>query len=203
MSSQQEKTATVAHITDYLWWLMPYFLKKKERKESLIGKLWDSWGLEFEELRATINEIIPLMLAYTATGTYLDRIGRSRQTSRLVGESDESYRVRVLGAMAIKTKAGTIPGMEAGLLSLGYTVEVLEPNNGTSKWSRFVVKITGWDGVVASQAIFYQVVNLLRPAHTRALIDAQLTVGTLDDWELGEDELTLDDDGQLDDWHIT
>jgi len=198
--SRQKKADTVEHLTDYFWWLLPAFLKKKVRKDSLISSLLDSWGLELEELRTTINEIIPLMQASTATGTYLDRIGRSRQTTRLVGESDASYRIRVLAAMAVKTKAGTIPGMEAGLASLGYTVEVLEPNDGTPKWSRFVVHVTGWDGSVQDQTVFYSAILQLKPAHTRAIIQSDLVECTWDDWEDGVDDPLLLDEGQLDDW---
>ena len=135
----------------------------------------------------------------TATGEYLDMLARARQIFRGEGETDESLRTRVLAAHEIKRKGGTIPGMENGLASIGYTVEVEEPNKGTSKWSRFLVKVFGWDGVVADQKVFYQVVRLLKPAHTRALIESLLVPATWDDFELDEPPKELDS-GQLDDW---
>lgn len=191
---------TIEKLSDYLWYLLPKFLKKKGRDQSLLAVILDTFGDELGEARTTISEIIPLMLADAATGTWLDMLARVRQIVRTPGESDASLRVRVLAAYEIKRKAGTLPGMVDGLATIGYTASVTEPNKGTTKWSRFLVTVTAWDGVVTNQDIFYQVVNQLRPAHTRALIESELTAGTWDDWEIGEDELTLDDDGQLDDW---
>lgn len=191
---------TAERLSDYLWWLLPTFLKKKGRAESLLAIIFDALGEELGEVRTTISDIIPLVLAETATGAWLDMLARARQIVRTPGESDTSLRVRVLAAYEIKRKAGTLPGMVDGLATIGYTASVSEPNKGTNKWSRFLVTVTGWDGVVANQDIFYQVVNQLRPAHTRALIESELTAGTWDDWELGAEELTLDDEGQLDDW---
>ena len=55
-----------------------------------------------------------------------------------------------------------------------YGVQVDEPFKGTAKWSHFVVKVFTWDGVVAYQKVFYLVVRILKPAHTRALIESLL-----------------------------
>ena len=127
-------------------------------------------------------------------------LARARQIFRGEGESDDSLRIRVLAAHEIKRKGGTIPGMENGLAAIGYTTEVEEPNTGiVEKWSRFVVKVFGWDGVVADQKVFYSVVHLLKPAHTRVLIESLLPPAGWDDWNLDEPEKPLDE-GALDDW---
>ena len=190
---------TVAKLADYLWWLLPNFLKKKDRPGSLVARFCEVWGDILDGARTTLTDIIPQLLVETAIGEYLDRLARARQIFRGEDETDESLRTRVLAAHEIKRKGGTIPGMENGLASIGYTAEVDEPNKGTDKWSRFVVKVLGWDGVVADQKVFYQVVRLLKPAHTRALIDPLLPLATWDDWE-PEDEPQPLDIGELDDW---
>ena len=193
---------TIAKLADYLWWLLPAFLKKKERTASMVARFCDVWGGILDTARTTLIDIIPQLVVETATGEYLDMLARARQIFRGEEETDESLRTRVLAAHEIKRKGGTIPGMEAGLASIGYTAEVDEPNKGTDKWSRFVVKVLGWDGVVADQKVFYQVVRLLKPAHTRALIDPLLPLATWDDWELGDEPKPLDE-GYLDEWQVT
>ena len=192
---------TIEKLADYLWWLLPAFLKKKDRPDSLVARFCDVWGGILDTARTTLIDIIPQLLVETATGEYLDMLARARQIFRGEGESDDSLRIRVLAAHEIKRKGGTIPGMIGGLAAVGYTVEVEEPNKGiVEKWSRFVVKVFLWDGVVADQKVFYSVVSLLKPAHTRALIESLLPPETYDDWEPLEQPKTFDDGGQLDSW---
>ena len=193
---------TVAKLADYLWWLLPNFLKKKDRLESLVARFCDVWGDILDGARTTLTDIIPQLVVETATDEYLDMLARARQIFRGEDETDESLRTRVLAAHEVKRKGGTIPGMENGLAAIGYTAEVDEPNKGTDKWSRFVLKVLGWDGVVADQKVFYQVVRLLKPAHTRALIDPLLPLATWDDWELEEEPKPLDE-GYLDEFQVT
>jgi len=191
---------TIEKLADYLWWLLPAFLKKRERAASLVARFCDVWGGILDTARTTLVDIIPQLVVETASGEYLDMLARARQIFRGEGETDESLRTRVLAAHEIKRKGGTIPGMENGLAAIGYTVEVEEPYKGiVEKWSRFVVKVFLWDGVVADQKVFYQVVRLLKPAHTRALIESLLLPETWDDFELDEPPKPLDV-GLLDGW---
>ncbi len=184
----------IAKLADYLWWLLPVFLKKKDRAASMVAQFCELWGERLDEARETLTAIIPELLAATASGEYLDILARQRQVFRGTGESDESLRARVLAAHTIKRKGGTIPGMTEGLARLGYSVEVLEPYKGTSTWSRFLVHILTWDGVVADQRVFYDTITQLKPAHTLPLVDTTIVMGT---WDDGGD---LDDGGSLDDW---
>ena len=188
---------TITKLADYLWWLLPVFLKKKDRAASMIAQFCEIWGERLDEARETLTAIIPELLAATASGDYLDILARQRQVFRGIGESDDSLRARVLAAHTIKRKGGTIPGMTEGLEKIGYEVEVLEPNRGTSIWSRFLVRVLSWDGVVADQSVFYQTVRELKPAHTRAHVGSEISMGTWDDG--GE----FDDGGQLDDFLST
>jgi hypothetical protein len=198
--SDRRPAETVAHLSDYLWWLLPGFLKKKDREASLVGALCAVWGGLLDDARTTLSETIPLMLVETATGDWLDRLARARRIFRGGGESDESLRTRVLAACTIKQKGGTLPGMIEGLTALGYGVEVLEPFEGTDKWSRFVVRLLTWDGIVQDQMIVFSAVRALKPAHAKAHYDSLLSPATWDDWELGDPEEALDSGGQLDDW---
>jgi len=198
--SSDRPAETIEKLADYLWWLLPAFLKKKERTASLVARFCEVWGGILDTARSTLIDIIPQLVVETASGEYLDMLARARQIFRGEDETDESLRTRVLAAHEIKRKGGTIPGMENGLAAIGYTVEVDEPYKGiVEKWSRFVVKVFLWDGVVADQKVFYQVVRLLKPAHTRALIEPLLPLAGWDDWNLDEPARPLDE-GALDDW---
>jgi len=192
---------TVARLADYLWWLLPTFLKKKERRLALTGTLVDILGGVLDDARTTLTEVVPQLLAATATGEYLDRLARQRAVFRGVGESDGSLRTRVLAALGLKRLGGTLPGMVQGLATLGYVVEVLETYRGTPHWSHFLVRILGWDGVVTDQRVFYDTVRRLKPAHTRAVYECQIPA-TWDDWEVGDAPLPLDL-GDLDDFAPT
>jgi len=190
---------SIARLADYIWWLLPVFLKKKDRAASLVAQFCEIWGERLDEARETLVAIIPELLAATASGDYLDLLARQRQVFRGIGESDDSLRTRVLAAHTIKRKGGTIPGMIEGLEKIGYAVEVVEPNKGTSIWSRFVVRVLSWDGVVTDQSVFYQTVRELKPAHTRAHVESAISMGTWDDWEQGEEAKPLDE-GAYDDF---
>ena len=185
---------TIAKLADYLWWLLPTFLKKKNRAESLLAQFTDIWGEQLDDVRETLISIIPELLVATASGDYLDLLARQHQVFRGENEDDESLRTRVLAAYTIKQKGGTIPGLIEALSQLGYTVEVLEPCQGTPTWSRFLVKILAWNGIVTPQKAFYQTLRTLKPAHTLPLIDSELTPrqwneephrnqGTWNDWK--------------------
>jgi hypothetical protein len=199
MSSDRRPADTVAKLADYLYWLLPNFLKRKDRAQSLAARLCDVWGEELGEGRTTLEEIIPLLLVDTATGVWLDQLARARQIFRGEGETDESLGTRVLAAHEIKRKGGTIPGMIGGLAAIGYGVQVEEPFKGTGKWSHFVVKVFAWDGVVADQKVFYLVVRILKPAHTRAIVESLLEAEYWDDWDPLELPKELDF-GDLDGW---
>jgi len=117
---------TVDRLEEYLWWLLPDFLKKRERAESLVAQFCGIWGDVLDVARTTLTDIIPQLVVDSASGEYLDRLARSRQIFRGEDETDESLRIRVLAAYTIKQKAGTIPGMQDGLAAIGYAVEVDE-----------------------------------------------------------------------------
>ena len=168
---------TVEKLADYLWWLLPTFLKKKDRVESLVARFCEIWGEMLDESRTTLTEIIPMLLIETATGAYLDKLARQRQVFRGDSEDDESLRTRALAAYIIKQKGGTIPGMENGLAALGFDVVV-------------------WEYRV-------QDMELMEPPDDSAERDAYIVSvpieGTWDDWELGGEPLLLDE-GELDDF---
>ncbi len=87
--SSRRPADTVAKLADYLWWLLPNFLKRKERAQSLVARLCDVWGEELGEGRTTLVEIIPLLLVETATGAWLDQLARARQIFR--GEAAQPF----------------------------------------------------------------------------------------------------------------
>ena len=168
---------TVAKLADYLWWLLPTFLKKKDRAQSLVARFCEIWGEMLDEARTTLTEIIPLLLVKTASGAYLDKLARQRQVFRWEGEDDESLRTRVLAAYLIKQKGGTIPGMEDGLAALGFEVVV---------WEYRVLDI----GLMEPP---------IDPGERDTYIVSAPVEGIWDDWEPGDAPLLLDE-GELDDF---
>ena len=168
---------TVAKLADYFWWLLPTFLKKKERAQSLVARFCDIWGEMLDEARTTLTDIVPLLLVETATGEYLDKLARQRQTFRADGEDDESLRTRVLAAYLIKQKGGTIPGMEDGLAALGFESVV-------------------WEYRVLDMGLMEPPAD---PDERDAYIVSAPVEGIWDDWEPGDEPLLLDE-GELDDF---
>lgn len=185
---------TVTHIGDYLWWLLPGPRKRKAKADSTLYGLLYAVGESLEGARAALAEVPLQALVATATGTYLDELGRKRETYRVDDESDENYRVRVLAAFENKQKDGTLPGMQAALEALGYTVTITEPHKGTAKWAHFLITVTAWNGVVADQMLFFKTVRAQKPAHARAVIASELEPGRFDDGG------NFDDEGCFDDW---
>jgi len=96
----------VAKLADYLWWLLPNFLKRRDPVQSLVARLCEVWGEELGEGRTTLLEIIPLLLVETATGAWLDQLARARQIFRGEGESDESLRTRTINRTGAAYRAG-------------------------------------------------------------------------------------------------
>ena len=86
---------------------------------------------------------------------------------------------------------------------LGYTVDISEPYAHTPRWSHFVVRVLSWDGSNPDQLAFYRMLRRSKPAHTRAVIECELEMGTWDDWEDGGEEKPLDGGSTLDDWLVS
>lgn len=168
---------TIEKLADYLWWMLPTILKKKDRGDSLVARFCEIWGDMLDESRATLIEITPQFLIETASGDYLDKLARQRQVFRGDGEDDDSLRARALAAYLIKQKGGTIPGMEYGLASLGFDVVV---------WEYRVNKM----GLIEPPT---------DPAEQDTFIISASVEQTWDDWEPSEEPFSLDE-GELDDF---
>ncbi len=168
---------TLEKLANYLWWLLPTFLKKKDRAESLVACFCEIWGDMLDESRTTLTDIIPLFLIETASGAYLDILARQRQIFRGDQEDDASLRTRALAAYIIKQKGGTIPGMENGLAALGFEVVV-------------------WEYRVKDMGLMEPPSD---PGERDAFVISSAIEQTWDDWELGDEPLLLDE-GELDDY---
>ena len=204
MNSKTPRPAdTVPRLAVYLWWLLPGFLKKKGRGRSITRGLCKSFGGVLDDTRESLRSLAPEFYAQTADAIQLSKIGAERDTIRKPGEDTETYRARILSALANRRAFGTLQGVSGLSQYLGYTVDIDEPNKGTPRWSHFVVKILSWDGSNPDQLAFFRMLRHSKPAHTRAVIDCQLEMGTWDDWEEGvEQPKELDGEGSptLDDW---
>jgi hypothetical protein len=191
---------TVPHLADYLWWLLPNFLKKKPKDRSLTYGLCQAFGGSLDDARDSLRNLADQFYAQTADAIQLSKIGAERDTIRKPGEDVDSYRARILSALAHRRSFGTLPGVSSLSQYLGYTVDISEPYAHTSRWSHFVVRILHWDGSNPDQLAFYRMLRRSKPAHTRAMIECELEMCTWDDWDEGDEEKPLDGGSSLDDW---
>ncbi len=118
---------TIARLADYLWYLLPAFMKRTNRAESLNAAWCETWGEVLDEVRETLESVPRQAHVDTADSPYLEKLGKEKQTLRRAGEELEDYRERVAGALVRKQRQGTIPGLIADLDDLGVTAVLWEP----------------------------------------------------------------------------
>ena len=197
MSETELYTETTENLADYYWWLLPGFFKKKANHESWLYRLLGAFSGQLEEVREQIRLLNRQFAGETAEGQQLEEIGKARGTYRLKGETDTSYRKKVMDAYLEKQKAGTLVGIQTALKNLGFKVTITELfKTNKARWSEFAVKVTRWDGK-AQQDIFYDELNRMKPAHTRPVIVTTLKPDVFDDGEC------FDQGQKLDSWTIT
>lgn len=179
----------LATTAKYMLWLLVTWLKTKVPKDSTIGIILNVVGEELDLSKQAILDMRREALIATASGDNLDQFGQERDLARILGESDEEYRTRLLSAYIVKKRGGTIPGMIEGVAILGITATVNELyKTDTARWAEFELIITGGDLEVLNQSIFYIIVNNLKPAHTRCIIVLDLELDEFDDDEIFDDE---------------
>ncbi len=71
---------SIVKLADYLWWLLPTFLKTKVRAGSLVARFAEIWGEHLDAARETLIVIIPELLAATT--------GRSQAAEEVVTSED-------------------------------------------------------------------------------------------------------------------
>ena len=175
-------------IGQYLWWLLPGFLKKKGSADPATSTTWNLVTVQGETLDASKGEIVAMRAQHTvetAEAEQLDALGEERETRRFTGESDTAYRQRIYQAASRKQKVGTKPHMLQMLEDLGFGAQVVEVWTITRRyWAEFVVRL--WDAgrpITVTQEELYREVDLNRPAHARAVYVIELPLDTYDDNE--------------------
>ncbi|MBZ0273678.1 hypothetical protein K8I61_16690 [bacterium] len=175
-------------IGEYLWWLLPGFLKKKGAVDPASSTTWNLVTIQGETLDASKGEIISMRAQHaveTAEGEQLDLLGEERETRRFESEADAAYRQRIFQAAARKQKVGTKPHMLQMLVDLGFGAQVVEVWTITRRyWAEFIVRL--WDAgrpITVTQDELYREVDLNRPAHARAVYVIELPLDTYDDNE--------------------
>ena len=121
------RPADTQNLPDYLWRLLPQFLKRKDRYQSIVGAFCKTFGSVLTNARTTLEAVVPQFHAATATGDYLDIIGAARLVLRRTGEDDDTYRIRVLDACRLGVAIGTPDGLIASLAAAGFTARLWEP----------------------------------------------------------------------------
>ena len=178
----------MSKIGEYLWWILPGFLKKKGSTDPAGSTTWNLVNIQGETLDASKGEIISMRAQHaveTAEAEQLDALGEERETRRFTGESDTAYRQRIYQAAARKQKVGTKPHMLQMLTDLGFGAQVVEVWTITRRyWAEFVVRL--WNAgrpITVTQDELYREVDINRPAHARAVYVIELPLDTYDDNE--------------------
>ena len=180
-------------IGEYLWWLLPNFLKKKGAVDPAGSTTWNLMTIQGESLDQSKVEILSMRdqhIVETAEAEHLDLLGDERETRRLSGESDDVYRARIFLAAARKQKVGTKPHMETMVGDLGFGVEIIEVwTFDRWRWAEFIVHV--WDAgdpITVTQEEFFREVDKARPAHARAVYQIDLALRTFDAWDFSLEE---------------
>ena len=178
----------MSKIGEYLWWLLPAFLKKKGQNDPQGSTTWNLIMIQGEALDVSKTEILAMRDQHTvetAEAEHLDMLGDERETKRFAGENDGAYRSRIFVAAERKQKVGTKPHMETMVYDLGFGVEVTEVWTFDRRyWAEFIVHI--WDDgrpITVTQEEFLREVDKARPAHTRAVYWIDLPLQTFDAWD--------------------
>lgn len=175
-------------IGEYLWWLLPGFLKKKGAVDPAASTTWNLVTIQGETLDASKSEIIAMRAQHaveTADGEHLDTLGEERETRRFESETDTAYRQRIYQAAARKQKVGTKPHMLQMLVDMGFGAQVVEVWTITRRyWAEFVVRL--WNAgrpITVTQEELYHEVDINRPAHARAIYQIEIPLRTFDGWD--------------------
>ena len=184
-------------IGEYIWWLLPGFLKKKGHTDPQASTTWNLIMIQGEALDTSKSEILSMRDQHaveTAENEQLDLLGDERETKRFSGEADDAYRARIFLAAARKQKVGTKPHMETMVGDLGFGVEITEVwTYDRWRWAEFIVHI--WDAgapITVTQEEFFREMDKARPAHTRAVYQIDFPLDVFDDGEVFDDANRLD-----------
>ena len=184
-------------IGEYLWWLLPGFLKKKGSADPASSTTWNLVTIQGETLDASKGEIIGMRAQHaveTAEAEQLDALGEERETRRFENETDAAYRQRVFQAAARKQNVGTKPHMLQMLVDMGFGAQVVEVWTITRRyWAEFIVRL--WDAsrpITVTQDELYREVDRNRPAHARAVYLIELPLDTYDDAEFFDQAKAFD-----------
>ena len=170
----------------YLWFMLPRPLKRPEwQGTSDIRRLVNVLGSVLDDTKDLVLSIRRSWLTPTSWGAFLDLIGDSRLLPRHPGESDGTYKSRLISAFELYQKGGTNWGVFLGTSLLGYEdFAITEPRiqcrydgrqryDGSLRydgllWAFFTVSITMPPTWTAMQhAVLVDTINRWKSAHVR------------------------------------
>ncbi|TGK04171.1 hypothetical protein EHQ53_03215 [Leptospira langatensis] len=140
---------------------------------SWLGKLWKVISAEFDEIEFQLQALKDIEYIYLATGLNLDRIGELVNQSRASGQTDDTYRLFILVAMAKRLAKGTVPE----IIEIGNTVAGLEnggvfipDSNVESEPATFSIEIQGDIDHFNVPVLLANAIDAIRPAGVYAKI---------------------------------
>lgn len=157
------------------------------------GAKWlEAHGQTKDDLVALLIEAVKARSPRTGPDDALALTGQERNLSRHPGERTDAYRDRLVGAFDFWVQAGTEPGIHLAIEQLGYKLSLIPMRSlDPARWSEFLVVIRpgakqygvpnwgpdglweddgqlwGLDLTAEEQARIREVIDLVKPAHTK------------------------------------
>lgn len=156
---------------EYLWSLLtrPFKLKTLQGADTEIQRWVSVLGDMHDDAKETVFRVRRAWVTATSWEQFLELLGTARGIQRYTGETDDELRKRIESAFKIYQLGGTVPGIKAGLTSLGFPDSgVIEKLPGRS-WAEFAVRLGKGAGHIASEADYEKIDNTLfltKAAHT-------------------------------------
>lgn len=179
-------------IKDYYYLLLPASMKRKENSDAF--KWSNAIGGALDLLMENIFRIRTQSIVSTAKGKGLVMLGKDEELEKLVGESEEEFRQRILSIKAIKLGFITKDTLEQAIKTLGYNgaevrqcyLEKYKANpdpTRAARWAEFEVAIPSAQYLLTTndrQRIQY-VLNTTKPGWTKgSIIYKHMTIGQVD-----------------------
>lgn len=183
-------------IKDYYYLLLPSSMKRKENSDAF--KWTNAIGGALDVLMENIFRIRTQSIVSTAKGNGLVMLGKDEELEKLVGESEEEFRQRILSIKAIKSGFITKATLELAIKTLGYNgaevrqcyLEKYKANPDparAARWAEFEVAIPSASYLLTAndRARIQYVLDTTKPGWTKGnIVYKCLTVGQVDSMTL-------------------
>lgn len=158
-------------FADYMYSLLFGPLKKVKKIVNQAYILFSVLGKLFDENKQDFFRVREESLIMSCSEIILNEFGKERGMPRLLGETIDNYRVRLMQKNKLAEQAGTNLGILNALTAAGYNDVYLEPFYlyDLDRWAEFIVYLgENAAGVVTDIIKIDQYVSKMKPASAKA-----------------------------------